>query len=228
MSDGFAYLDILFFAMVAAFIAIRLGSVLGRRTGNERRRPSRFEPPAKVEDKPAQPADIAQLKAESGDESVPVADPADPAVKAGLTEIRLADPNFDLDHFLHGARAAFAMIIDAFAKGDKETLRSLLAPEVFESFSRAIDERTAQGHTLTTELVGIRRAEVVAAHLEGTRARITVRFLSEQINVTRDAAGHLVEGNPSKIVEVEDIWTFERDIRSTDPNWLLVETRIPD
>ncbi len=225
MSDGFAYLDIIFFAMVAAFIALRLRSVLGRRTGHERRRPSRFDQtgadggkvvPLPERDKP-QPA-----------EEVPVADPKDAAVKAGLTEIRLADPSFDLDRFLAGARTAFGMIIEAFAKGDKETLRNLLAPEVFENFSAAIDERVAAGHTLTSEIVALRDIEILEARLDGTRARITLRFVSEQINVTRDQDGHLIDGNPSRIVEVVDIWTFERDVRSRDPNWLLVETRVPD
>ncbi len=142
MSDGFAYLDIIFFAMVAAFIALRLRSVLGRRTGNERRRPSRFDQAGTDSGKVVPLPERDKAKPQAAEE-VPVADPKDAAVKAGLTEIRLADPSFDLDRFLAGARAAFAMIIEAFAKGDKDTLRSLLAPEVFENFSTAIDERNA-------------------------------------------------------------------------------------
>ncbi len=226
MSDGFAYLDIIFFAMVAAFIALRLRSVLGRRTGHERRRPSRFDQAG------ADSGKVVPLperdKPKPVEEEIPVADPKDAAVKAGLTEIRLADPSFDLDRFLAGARTAFGMIIEAFAKGDKETLQHLLAPEVYENFSAAIDERVAAGHTLTSEIVAIRGIEILEARLDGTRARITLRFVSEQINVTRDADGHLIDGSPSRIVEVVDIWTFERDVHSRDPNWLLVETRVPD
>lgn len=223
MSDGFAYLDIIFFAMIAAFVVLRLGSVLGRRTGNERRRQSRFDPtPA---DKVV-PLDRERKARE--EEAAAVADPADQSLKAGLTQIRLADPRFDLDHFLDGARAAFEMILDAFVKGDKEMLSALLAPQVYESFARAIDERIEAGQLLTIEVVAIRKAEVVEAGMKGSRARITVRFVSEQIRATRDAEGHLVDGNPSKIVEVEDLWTFERDVRSPDPNWQLVETRVPE
>ncbi|GBD43645.1 hypothetical protein HRbin40_01123 [bacterium HR40] len=224
MSDGFAYLDILFFAMIAAFVVFRLGSVLGRRTGHERRRETPFEAaPDKVV-----PFGRRAAGNEEAGETAPIADAADPALKAGLTEIRLQDPHFDLDHFFEGAKAAFEMILTAFARGDRDTLRMLLAPEVYDSFARAIDERLARGHELTVEVVAIRRAEVVEAGMRGRRARITVRFLSEQITATRDAEGHLVDGNPSKIQEVEDIWTFERDVRSSDPNWQLVETRVPE
>lgn len=223
MSDGFAYLDILFFAMIAAFVVLRLGSVLGRRIGHERRRQSPVE---------AGSEKVVPLRRDGASEGEEAAEPAlatgAPGLKAGLTEIRLHDPRFDLEHFLEGARAAFEMILEAFAKGDKDTLRMLLAPEVYESFARAVDERIAAGHELTVEVVAIRRAEVVEAGMRGRRARITVRFVSEQITATRDAEGRLIDGNSSKIVEVEDLWTFERDVRSSDPNWQLVETRVPE
>jgi predicted lipid-binding transport protein (Tim44 family) len=223
MSDGFAYLDILFFAMIAAFVVLRLGSVLGRRTGHERRRQSPAEASA-----PDRVVPLRRPKGEpEAEETAGVADAGDRALKAGLTEIRLADPRFDLDHFLEGARAAFEMILGAFARGDKDTLRMLLAPDVYERFAQDIDRRIEAGHSLTVEVVAIRRAEVVEAGMRGRHARIAVRFVSEQITATRDADRHLIDGNPSKIVEVEDLWTFERDVRSSDPNWQLVETRVP-
>jgi predicted lipid-binding transport protein (Tim44 family) len=225
MSDGYALLDILFFAVVAVFIAARLRSVLGRRTGHERPRPPRIQP---------QPAPAT---GETSDKVVPLPDrrrsaeepaiaaEAGPALKDGLTRIRLADPSFDLDSFLEGAKVAFAMIVEAFAKGDKATLEPLLAPPVFASFAAAIDERQRLGRTLETELVALRGAEVVGAALEGRLARVTVRFTSEQINCTRDASGAVVEGDPSAVETVVDLWTFQRDVTSRDPNWALVETR---
>ncbi len=226
MSTGFAYLDILFFAMIAAFVLYRLGTVLGRRTGHERRRPTRF-------DEPAQAGDAAlAAEAERGEapalDAPSAAEPANADVRAGLISLRLADPSFDLGHFLEGAKTAFGMIIEAFAKGDKETLRGLLADEVYRAFEQAIDQRAAKGHQLTTEVVAIREAEVVDIKLVGTVARITVRFVSEQLSALRDAQGHLLEGNPSKVEEVVDVWTFERDVRARDPNWVLVETRAPE
>jgi predicted lipid-binding transport protein (Tim44 family) len=224
MSDGFAYLDILFFAMVAAFIAFRLRGVLGRKTGNERPRvdPISRRAAARSGDnvvpmpERAPPGPIAE-EVEAGDV------PFDPA-KAGVAEIKRADPRFEPDQFLQGARAAFAMIVEAYAKGDKTALRPLLADEVYTQFSGAIDAREQAGRSLTTELVATRSAELVSAAMVGSRARVTVRFTSEQINVTRDAAGNPVEGDPRQIETIIDIWTFERDTRSRDPNWQLVET----
>ena len=227
MSDGFAYLDIIFFAMIAAFIALRLRSVLGRRTGHERQRqPENYRPA-----QPVQPPDNVvplpeRAPVPAGDDSG-IADVRDNSVKGGLTAIRLADRSFDLDGFLQGSKAAFAMIVEAFARGDKDALRPLLAPDVFQRFSVAMDDRSRRGETLATELVATRSAEVVAAGMSGSRARVTVRFESDQINVTRNTAGELVDGDPSRIDQVVDLWTFERDTRSRDPNWQLVETRTP-
>jgi predicted lipid-binding transport protein (Tim44 family) len=225
MSDGFAYLDILFFAMVAAFIAFRLRNVLGRKTGHER---------------PRIDAITQRTAARAKDNVVPLPDRGPPlpagdeptaaapdAAAAGLAEIKRTDPRFDIDHFLQGARAAFAMIVEAFAKGDKAALRPLLADEVFAQFAGAIDAREQAGRNLTTELVATRAAELAGAGVQAGRARVTVRFTSEQINVTRDAAGEVVEGDPRQIETIIDLWTFERDTRSRDPNWQLVETGAP-
>jgi predicted lipid-binding transport protein (Tim44 family) len=119
------------------------------------------------------------------------------------------------------------MIVDAFARGDKDALRPLLAADVFQGFAKAIDDRSRRGETLSTELVSTRKAELAGAAMSGTRARVTVRFETEQINITRDTKGEAIEGDPSRTEQVVDIWTFERDTRSRDPNWQLVETRTP-
>jgi predicted lipid-binding transport protein (Tim44 family) len=226
MSEGFAYIDILFFAMVAAFIALRLRSVLGRRTGHERRRTADF-----TNARPNGAADnVVALPDRSGaaaEGEAGIADLADGGVKAGLTRIRLADPHFDLRQFLKGARGAFETIVEGFAAGDKESLRPLLADNVFEGFATAIDQRQAGGQRLESQLIAIRGAEVVAAGLEATTARIAVRFTSEQVNVVRDRDGGVVDGDPGVAEDVVDIWTFERDAKSSDPNWTLVETSTP-
>lgn len=225
MSDGFPFLDIIFFAMVAAFIALRLRSVLGRRTGNERRRPGPLPTPAPRADEKV--VAMPERPAPAGAEEPAFAGVHDPSVKPGLNAIRLADRSFDLDHFLQGATGAFGMIVAAFANGDKDGLRPLLAADVFQGFAKAIDDRSRRGETLSTELVAVRKAEVAGAAMSGSKARVTVRFESDQINVTRDTKGEVVEGDPSRTVPVVDIWTFERDTRSRDPNWQLVETRTP-
>ena len=225
MSDGFAYLDILFFAMVAAFIALRLRSVLGRRTGHERRRTGGF---TRARSNGAADNVVALPDRSSAMEADPaIAGLDDDGVKTGLTQIRVVDQGFDLRQFLAGARAAFEMIVEAFAAGDKGALRPLLANDVFADFSAAIDERNASGQALDTHLVGIRRTDPVGAELQDASARVAVRFESEQVNVLRDDQGEIIEGDPNTAEEVVDIWTFERDTGNQDPNWVLVETRTP-
>ena len=226
MSEGFQYIDILFFAMVAAFIALRLRSVLGRRTGHERRRSNGFGGPASSTGRD----NVVALPDRSGgkvEQEAGVSDVTDATLKTGLTQIRLADHRFELQSFLAGAQAAFEMIVEAFASGDKDTLRPLLADDVYEGFAKAIDERQAAGRTLDTQLIAVRKAEVVEAGMHGNFARVLVRFTSEQVNVLRDADGKAIDGDPGTAEDVVDLWTFERDTRSSDPNWSLVETRTP-
>jgi predicted lipid-binding transport protein (Tim44 family) len=234
MSDGFAYLDILFFAMVAAFIAFRLRSVLGRKTGHERPRvdPISRRTAARTGERAGAPDNVVPLPERertpmpTGAEEPAPAEARGGAVRPEIAAIRRADPGFEPQHFLQGAKAAFGMIVEAFAKGDRAALRPLLADEVFAQFAGAIDARERAGQMLSTELVAVRDAEIAQAALAGTRARVTVRFTSEQINVTRDAAGNIVEGDPRQIDTIVDVWIFERDVRSSDPNWQLVETGV--
>jgi predicted lipid-binding transport protein (Tim44 family) len=227
MSEGFQYIDILFFAMVAAFIALRLRSVLGRRTGHERRRTGGFGSPRPngAADNVVALPDRSSAQAEA---DAAFADVADGNVKSALTQIRMADRRFDLQQVLGGARAAFEMIVEAYAAGDKAALRPLLADDVYLGFDGAIDQRQAAGQTLETQLTGVPAVEVVDAKMNASRARVTVRFKSEQINVLKDAEGKIVEGDPQTAQEVIDLWTFERDTASPDPNWTLVETRTPE
>lgn len=237
MSDGFAYIDILFFAMAAAFVALRLRSVLGKRTGSERQRGTPMQPPAPSQNgpKPA-PDNVVPIPDRATVDRAPppmpiddraIAQDGDAGLKEGITAIRLADPNFDLDMFLAGARAAFTMVVEAFAQGDKSGLKPLLAPTVYQSFAQAIDERAAAGQVMQTELISIRSAEVAAAELRDSFARVTVRFRSEQINCIKNGDGLVLEGDPTAVEQVVDLWTFERDVRSGDPNWALAETRSP-
>jgi predicted lipid-binding transport protein (Tim44 family) len=219
MGDFQQYFDIILFAMVAGFLVLRLRSVLGRRTGNERRRElfvrrPRAAPekgPALTEPGPAAAAATA---------TVPPAD----AVAEGLNQIRRADPSFDPPQFLEGARLAFEMIVTAFANADKAGLRPLLSDEVFQQFVTAIDERTAARETLETRIQRLQSADIVEAELLGRNAQVTVKLVSQQINVTRAMDGSIVDGDPEHPTEKTDYWTFARDTRSADPNWVLVAT----
>lgn len=217
------YIDIILIALVAAFLALRLRAVLGRRNEGERR-PDAYTPPAGRGDdnvidlpRPDPPRDIA------GD--LPRgADVVSSGASAGLTQIKLADQGFDPRGFVQGARAAFEMIVSAFAAGDTKTLRPLLADSVFANFASAIKQREEAKETLETTLVGFESSEIVAAEMRGTEARVTVRFVSEQINVTRNAEKLIVDGNPNEVTKVTDVWTFARDTQTDDPNWQLVAT----
>jgi predicted lipid-binding transport protein (Tim44 family) len=157
-------------------------------------------------------------------EPLTVADNATP-FEAAITQMRIADPRFDVREFVGGARAAFEMVVEAFAKGDRKTLQQLLSPEVYENFESAIREREQKNHTLENTLIRVVSTDAIEAELEDRIASITVKIVSEQVNVSKNAAGEVVDGNPNHITEVTDIWTFSRDLRSRDPNWKLVATR---
>jgi predicted lipid-binding transport protein (Tim44 family) len=228
MEGSFPFLEIVLFAMVAGFLILRLRGVLGRRTGNERRRPDPISARTAAEESrerdtvvplPERPRPTAQ------GESAPSV--ANAGALSGIGQIRSVDRGFDSSGFVTGARRAFEMIVESFASGDSNGLRPLLSDEVFAQFDGAIRARSEAGHSLTTTLVGIREAEIVDAGLEGRTAQVTVKFVSEQINVTRDREGRVVDGDPSAVATVTDIWTFARNTASRDPNWVLVATRSP-
>ncbi len=227
MGGDFQFLDIILLALVAAFLILRLRSVLGRRDGHEPRHADPFkshggesrEPEDKVIRLPDRGTEPRGEEAEMEE----VGEPG--SVEAGLARIQRADQNFDADEFLSGARIAFEMILTAFAAGDTNALKPLLSPEVLNNFEQSIRDRERAGETLDLNLVGIRSAEFVEAGLEGRTAQITVKFTSEQISVIRDENGDVIEGEPDTVTEVVDFWSFARDTNARDPNWALIATR---
>ncbi|HZB56483.1 MAG TPA: Tim44/TimA family putative adaptor protein [Reyranella sp.] len=234
--------DIILIGLVAVFLILRLRSVLGKRTGNERP-PARdpFTPPApptatpRVGDAPANqgndnvvslPTANAPAPRQSSATSGPggIRATVMPTATAGVAAIRAADPSFEPIGFTGGARAAFTAIVEAFAKGDIAALRGLLDGPTFSSFEAAIRGRVERKEKAETTLIGFEASDVAAAELQGTNANVTVRFVSEQINVLRNADGQIIDGNPNEVQKVIDLWTFRRDTKSSDPNWLLVKT----
>jgi predicted lipid-binding transport protein (Tim44 family) len=214
-------IDLVLFGMVAAFLILRLRSILGRRTGFERP-PQTFRAPGAppvgpVIDAKAEPAAPPAASARA------VPDPASPVGQA-LAGIRAADQAFDPARFLDGAERAFRMIVAAFAAGDRTTLRSLLSDNTYAAFEHAITEREAAGHVQVSEIRGMENVAIEAAELRGSHAAVTVRFVSDQVSFTRDKDGHPVLGTEA-VTEITDLWTFERDLASRDPTWRLVEAR---
>jgi len=224
MGDGLEALDIILFAMIAAFLVLRLRSVLGRRTGHQRPPP---EASADGGGEPKTNENVVELSDQTSDKSDSILgdiDPADP-IAAGLAEIRAADPSFELSTFVSGAKAAFEIVVQAFAEGNKDSLRGLLNNEVLDNFGLEIDKREKAEETLETTVISIKKEEIIEARINGGTAFVTVKLVSEQVNVVRDADGVTIDGDGNQVTTVTDIWTFARNTRARDPNWRLVETR---
>ena len=230
MGEGFQALDIILFAALAAFLVFRLRSVLGKRTGHERRPP---QDPLAGPSRDAKSDDnvisLPDRGAQKGDaEAAFEAADSDDPLAAGLTQVRIADSSFTPAQFLPGAQAAFEMVVQAFAGADTKTLRNLLNDEVFDNFSTAIKQRQDAGETLETTLIGIKSADIIEARVDGRMAFVVVKFVTEQVNVTKNKDGAVIDGDPNHVTNVTDLWTFARNTRARDPNWLLVETRSPN
>lgn len=230
MGEGLSLLDILLVAMVAGFIFLRLRSVLGRRTGHEQRRPDPYRPHEGGEEAESAEDNVVSLPerepsaSEGGQREAEAALWAeDSPIGAGLTQIKIVDHGFEPTAFIDGARAAYEMIVAAFAEGNRDALRRILNDEVYDNFETAILMREEARQTLETTITAIKAADIVGARLNGKIAEVTVKFVSDMISVTRTEADEIVGGAPQER-EVTDIWTFARDTGNRDPNWELVAT----
>ncbi|MGV8998604.1 MAG: Tim44/TimA family putative adaptor protein [Parvibaculaceae bacterium] len=248
MGEASSLINLILLA-IAVGIFFKLRSVLGQRTGKERPPLDPYAPKdtSQNDDKVVQlprprgqkPADDA-ADDDSGIGAYPqtppyvVKDPWGGMAKEGtplagvLTEIALADRHFDAAAFVSGAKAAYEMIVTAFAKGDRATLKPLLAPHVYDSFAGVITEREAAGETIDQTFIGISKAELQGGSLQGSRARLSIRFVSELTACTKDREDKVIEGDPITIRKVTDLWSFERDVKASDPNWRLVATGSED
>lgn len=226
-----------FFFVAAVIIFLQLRNVLGRRTGNERQP---FDPySARDGDNLAGDGDddskVITLPRRDGDRQ---ADDrfaaADDYCDAGtdlnkaIRSIISADADFDPREFVAGAKTAYEMIVNAYAEGDKKTLKQLLSKEVYEGFVAAIKDRDARSETIKSSFVGIGKADIVQAEMKGSEANVTMRISSQLITATYDKDGNVVDGDPDSVGEVNDVWTFARDTRSRDPNWKLIATESED
>lgn len=225
-------LEILILAGFAAFVVYRLYTVLGRRTGNE---PPPFDPrreridtrrtaAAPKDEKVVQLPRAREVPRAPVPESIETKIPAGSPLFAGIEQVRQVDRNFDPDAFVGGAKVAHEMIARAYAQGDRAALKPLLSDDVYASFDSALTERDKVGHKVEFHFIGLKQASLEDVSLRGRIAEVTVRFVSELISATRDAAGAVIDGAAGVVREVTDVWTFARDTRSSDPNWKLVST----
>lgn len=220
--------DLILYALVAAGLVFWLRSILGTRHGDERERPNPFtaapQTEAAVSDdaiaglplvdvKPALPRNVSV----SGEE-----------VERGLSEIARKDPDFDIARFSVGAQDAFALIVESFAAGDRETLQPLLEPSVYEAFDKSITAREQSGETVSTEIHAVRKADILDVRQDAQKIFITVRFIADETCIVKNRDGAIISGDPERVVEMNDIWVFSKPVKSRDPRWFLSETRDGD
>jgi predicted lipid-binding transport protein (Tim44 family) len=240
MNEGFQFIDIIFFAMIAAFLVLRLRGALGRRDGHEGSVQNPFKDNTDdknksdivddnvipLNDEFSQEVELEERNSDQAFEKQAVEkDATDELLSKGIGNI---DPNFNRNEFLVGAKAAFEQILSAYSNGDTPSLKPLLNDDVFANFSQVIGEREQANHTMEDTLVAISTAEIVEAFAENNIENITVKYVSEQINVIRDENEAVVDGDPNAIIETTDFWTFARNVKSSDPNWTLVATNSLD
>ncbi|MGH7056496.1 MAG: Tim44/TimA family putative adaptor protein [Acetobacteraceae bacterium] len=220
MGQGGFPLDLILFGLIAAFLILRLRSVLGRRTGFER---PPLDPRTHPEALHQAPVIDGRAEPAAPAPSRPMPEPTSPT-GAALLRMQGVDQDFQPERFLSGAEAAFRIIVEAFAKGERDALRPLLSEETYRSFDTAIAERESSGETQTTEIRNVTTATIEAAELTGNTANITVRFVSDQRNVTLGRDNQPVAGMDT-VSEITDIWTFERNLAERDPTWRLSGAR---
>jgi predicted lipid-binding transport protein (Tim44 family) len=213
-------IGLVLFGAIAVFLVLRLRSVLGKRVGFEKPPVS----PGQMTGFGASPQgpviDGQALPAKPGR---PVPDPHS-ALGERLMRIVNADPNFDPPKFLETAETSFRKIVTAFAAGDRATLQILLNENVYQTFDSVITTREAANERHRTEIKSVISAVIEDAELLGAQAAVIVRFTSDQVNLTLDAAGNPVTGTEA-VTELVDLWTFERVLGSKDQIWRLAAAR---
>lgn len=220
--------ELMLYALIAAGLIFWLRSILGTRDENEPERPIpnlELNEEGKIidaDEKGEQRLAMIDQLAQSNKGTMAI---ADSNVQDGLVEIAKADKSFEIYAFLQAAQDAFVFVVESYAEGDRETLRDLLSPQVYDAFEQAIDAREKTGESMQTEIRSIQKSEVVEARLDGKDALITVRFWADETTVTRDVNGEITAGHPDKATQMRDVWTFSRNVKSRDPRWMVVETR---
>ncbi len=213
-------LELLILVALAAVVLYRLRSVIGTRSGHEA--PPDYMRPNGSAGAPSGPVPVPDLEPE--DDTPPAGVPE--TSREALTAIRAIEPDFDPTGFVGGARGAYEMILMAYEEGDRDTLQSLLSPDVYQAFESGIAAREEEGLRVDARFIGVREAEIeeIAFEEHSNIADVTVRFVGELITAVRDAENRIVEGDPNETRRQSDVWTFSREMGSRDPNWLLTGT----
>lgn len=226
--------DILLYALVAAGLVFWLKNILGTRHGDEKTRHNPYAGgaagiPDSVSTDTGAMEDSVQIKTheivELSKNPTETLSIESKRAETGLLDIANASRDFEIKKFLEAAQDAFVIIVESFAEGDKDTLKTLLAKPVYDAFAHAIDDRFSAGQSLETEIHAIKKAEVIDAVLDKKTAYITIRFTASETSVERDENGEILSGHPDQVTDMRDIWVFSRQVNSRDPRWLVYETR---
>lgn len=221
--------DIILYALIAAGLVLWLRSLLGTRHGEERDRPNPFITPVE-KTAPVRSGDAtldpsaAMLEMMPDQAPLPKNFHVTALVEEQVANIARADRTFDLSHFANGAGDAFAYVVEAFADGDRAALKDLLAPKVYKVFDAALSEREKTGETIKTEIHSVRKTDLLDASLKDKMIYLKVRFTADETCVIRDKDNTITSGDPDRVTEMVDVWTFGREIKSKDPRWLVYET----
>lgn len=220
MDSGFPYGDIIVIGAIAAFILLRYRAMLGEQRGRDETSIRPTIVPANDRERVIQiPSSRVATPEKKDDFSSKYGSLAETFVA-----MRAIDREFAPDDFLSGARAAYEMVITAFSKRDRDTLKMLLSADMYKSFELSLADAEKEKRFNDTTLTAITDATITNAKLSGSMATITVDFTSEQIHLIRDEEGAIIEGNPSQQHAVEDQWVFTRDLKNANPNWSIIET----
>lgn len=224
--------DLIIYAVVAAALIFWLKTILGTKNGEERERPNPFAP--KNDNGTPQEGNVIDLP-RPANTGAPIrvtkttltsrVKIETPDAENGLRAIAAVDSSFNLDRFMEGAEYAFELIVTSFAKGDRDTLKNLLTPNVYNDFDRAITDRTVRGETVDTKIEAVRGMDIISATVKGNIGFVSIRFTAQETCIIRNAAGAVVAGDADKTTTMIDIWTFGRDLNSASPVWYLYETR---
>lgn len=228
--------DLIVYGVIAAGLVFWLRSILGTRHGEERERPNPLAGATEISpDIPENVANFDSTPASAPDRIIDLAQNPDgpfsienKTAENGLLEIAKAEKDFDIDFFGEACQDVFVMVVEAFARGDRQILEDLLREDVYKAFDAAIGEREKSGDTLESEIHAIKKAQIISAMVEGKTSFVTVRFVAEETRVHKNKDGEVISGNPDRVSEMIDIWTFAHDVSGKDPRWLLIETRSED
>ena len=211
MQNGFPYLDILIFGIIAIFLIFRLKNVLGTKTDFD-------ETSVTQDNKKEKLSNVIPLKSSKKSEDIDIN-------YDEIKKIKEADSSFEIEEFLIGSRTFFEMVLKSFVDGNLDNIKDFIKPSVLRNFKTAIDERNKEQETLIIDLKSIQKNKILSSKITKTTLNITVGYESFQVKALLDKNDELIDGDINKEILVKDAWVFERKIKNDNPNWTLVETK---